>query len=364
MARRRRGSTPSNLSFLDIMSCGFGAVVLVFLVTKHSMSVNSEEVNEVLLAEVDRIEVEVEEGELDLVQMREALAEAEQRIDEVEAQSAERSEEVEQRRIDLNRLRELTLARQESIEELRSDIDSLEARTDDAEEMNLGDDRLSSALLSVSGEGQRQYLTGLRITGDRILVLFDRSASMLDETIVNIIRRRNMDAARQRAAPKWSQAQDTLRWLAARLPRTSRFQIYTFAETWTPALEGTEDRWLDAIGGRLDEAVQAASTQLPGGGTNLRSVFEAAGRLDPPPDNIILLTDGLPTRDADEPRRGTVSGRERVRLFDEAVGTLPVEVPVNVILLHLEGDPMAASRYWALAVATRGSFLAPSGDWP
>jgi hypothetical protein len=30
----------------------------------------------------------------------------------------------------------------------------------------------------------------------------------------------------------------------------------------------------------------------------------------------------------------------------------------------MEGDPMAASAFWKLAIATRGAFLAPSKDWP
>ena len=364
MARRRRGGTPSNLSFLDIMSCGFGAVVLVFLITKHSMSVHADEVNEVLLAEVDRIEIDVTDGELDLVQLKEALDEAERRIAETEAAAAARAEEIENRRIELMRLKQLTIAREENLNQLRSDVEALEQETEDAEAMNLGDDRLASAVLSVEGEGRRQYLTGLKIDGDRVLILFDRSASMLDETIVNIIRRRNMDPERQRAAPKWQQATGTLRWLAANLPRTSRFQLYTFSESWAPAIEGTEGRWLDVTGGQLNQAVNQAADLLPSGGTSFRTVFSAIGDLGPPPDNIILVTDGLPTRDEKEPTRATVTGNERLRLFFDAVDLLPPNVPVNVVLLHLEGDPMAASSFWRLAAATEGSFLAPSRDWP
>jgi hypothetical protein len=42
------------------------------------------------------------------------------------------------------------------------------------------------------GNGDRQYLTGLKVGGDRILFLVDASASMMDETVVNVIRLRNM----------------------------------------------------------------------------------------------------------------------------------------------------------------------------
>ena len=48
----------------------------------------------------------------------------------------------------------------------------------------------------------------------------------------------------------------------------------------------------------------------------------------------------------------------------QASAELPANVPVNVILLPMEGDPEAAIRFWDLAMRTRGSFLAPARDWP
>jgi hypothetical protein len=59
-----------------------------------------------------------------------------------------------------------------------------------------------------------------------------------------------------------------------------------------------------------------------------------------------------------------VSGRDRLRLFDRATRALPRGVPVNIFLYPMEGDPMAAPVFWKLAIATRGSFLTPSKDWP
>ena len=59
-----------------------------------------------------------------------------------------------------------------------------------------------------------------------------------------------------------------------------------------------------------------------------------------------------------------MSGRDRLRLFDAALDALPRGVPVNTVLFPMEGDPMAAAAFWKLAMATRGSFLTPSSDWP
>lgn len=362
MARRRRGSATFNLAFLDIMSCGFGAVVLVFLITKHSMEVHADEVNANLIAEVNRIEEDVRDGQLDMVRLREALDTAEARLDEAQARTTELRQATTDRKTRLQQLREQTAQRESEVQELAAAVEELEEER--ADRGSFGEDTRGSAAVAVTGEGNRQYLTGLVVGGERVLILVDTSSSMLDETIVNILRRRNMSPDRQREAQKWRRTLGTVAWLTAQLPLTSRFQVYTFSAGWQPALEGTAGQWLDVDGNRLGEALAAVRGRLPSGGTDLRSVFAAAGELSPLPDNIYLITDGLPTRDEREPRRGTVSGREREQLFAEARQALPPGIPVNVILLPLEGDPMAASNYWKLATYTGGSFMSPSEDWP
>ena len=40
---QKRAVNPLNLSFLDIMSCGLGAVILVFLILKHGASISPQE---------------------------------------------------------------------------------------------------------------------------------------------------------------------------------------------------------------------------------------------------------------------------------------------------------------------------------
>ena len=83
MARRKRQTSTFNLSFLDIMSCGFGAVVLVFLIIDHSMEVETRTLNAEVLSEIDLLEDDIREGEeidaqafKDLVREAAALNEA------------------------------------------------------------------------------------------------------------------------------------------------------------------------------------------------------------------------------------------------------------------------------------------------
>jgi hypothetical protein len=39
-------------------------------------------------------------------------------------------------------------------------------------------------------------------------------------------------------------------------------------------------------------------------------------------------------------------------------------VPIDVILLPMQGDLPAAHRFWTMARETGGSYLVPGPDWP
>jgi hypothetical protein len=154
-------------------------------------------------------------------------------------------------------------------------------------------------------------------------------------------------------------------WLTAQLPVGSKYQVITFNTEAKTALPGTEGKWLEVANqAQLADVSSALRKITPGGGTSLENAIVALRALSPPPDNIFLLTDGLPTQGT-APTRGTkVSGPERQRLYAQAVRQLPGKVPVNIILAPMEGDPMAAAEFWQLAMATRGSLIMPSRDWP
>ena len=188
---------------------------------------------------------------------------------------------------------------------------------------------------------------------------------MLDRTIVNVIRRRNMSDEDKVASRKWQRALGSVEWLVAKLPRDARFQIYTFNQLATPVLEGTDGTWLSTSDAtQVAAAVAALDTIVPGRGTSLHRAFRVAAEMSPPPDNIFLITDGLPTMGDSLPISNKVSGQRRRRLFTSAVKILPRGVPVNIILLPMEGDPAAASSFWRLAQSSEGSFVAPAEDWP
>ena len=188
---------------------------------------------------------------------------------------------------------------------------------------------------------------------------------MLDETIVGVIRHRNLTDEQKLKAPKWRRVVATIDWLTTQLPPTSRFQVHAFNESAWPLIEGTQGTWLEAGEvAHLNRAVQQMQALVPARGTSLLKAFESIKTLQPPPDNIFLLTDGLPTMGSGKPWFKRVSGNKRLDLYKKAVAALPVRAPVNVILYPMEGDPQAADAFWRLARQSRGSFFCPSEDWP
>jgi predicted metal-dependent peptidase len=353
---KRKFSTFS-LSFLDIMSCGLGAVALLFLILKHDIE-NQPAPAEPMQAEINLLQEEITEGEKDLVVARNTVDKADDQLAEAQGRARRIQERIDELRAAIEA--ENPIATGDAIEQLQAEIAALEQRT-----RELGEDPGDSYVRAILGEGDRQYLTGLKTGGRNILILVDASGSMLDRTIVNVIRRRNMSDAEQRGSRKWQRALDTVDWIVSRMPRTSQYQIYLFNTDFESALPGTEGEWLEVSDrSELGDAVASMRDRIPAGGTNLRTIFEAAAIMSPQPDNMFLVTDGLPTQGQAEPKKGTVTAAQRMGFFREAIERLPRGVPVNTILQPMEGDPIAASAFWRLAVITNGAFMSPAPDWP
>jgi len=362
MARRRETNIFS-LSFLDVMSCGFGAVVLIFLIINHATQVETKVINQDLLSEIRLLDYQVQNGERDLFELREELEELLRRVSDSDEQLIDTETSIEEYEENLARLSENSLASIESLEELKSDVETREEELERLRALEAAND--GSRIRNITGEGDRQYLTGMKVGGKNILIALDVSASMLDDNIVNVLRRRNMDEARKRMAPKWQRAVRTVEWITAQMPLDASFQIYGFNDEVISLLEAGTGSWVELGEGReLDQGLKALREMAPENGTSLIKLVDSINQLSPPPDNVYLIIDSLPTQGNRAPRRATVSGRERLEHFRDAVNRMPAQVPVNVIMFPMEGDPLAAAAYWNLARTSGGSFLSPSHDWP
>jgi von Willebrand factor type A domain len=360
MARRR--TTTFSMSFLDVISCGFGAVVLFYTIVSAQAGLYRIKQNADLSAESHKLEQEVLDGYKHLAELRNALDSTENRKVRAAGLSRETLEKIQRTKEELAKFEYDTLARRESLERLKADLKSLEESTR----------RLKEAAPAVVGNSKvpivdEEQLVTLRIDGRHVLVLVDASASMLDETLVNIIRMRNMPPERRIASAKWQQAVNTVDWVASRLPGSTKFQIYAFDTAPRPVVAGSAGRWLDARdSGQIEKALQALRQTAPTGGSSLQNAFAVIKTLDPAPDNVILVTDGLPTQGEKPPLlRTLVTMEQREDLMQDAVKSLPPSPPpFSIVLLPMEGDPSAPIYFWRLARATGGGFLSPAKDWP
>jgi len=360
MARRK--AQTFSMSFLDVISCGFGAVVLFYTIISAQAGLYRIKESAELTAEAKKLEQQVLDGYKHLAELQNALEATEDRTVRAAGLSREMLEKLRLTEQELARYEHDTLARRESLERLKADLKSLEESTR----------RLKEAAPPASGEGKarvldEQQLVTLRIDGRRVLVLVDASASMLDETVVNIIRLRNMPPERRIASNKWQQAVNTVGWVASRLPADTQFQVYAFDTAPRPVVEGSAGRWLSARdAGQIAQALGALRRTAPAGGTSLQNAFAVIRTLNPAPDNVILITDGLPTQGERPPLvRTLVTMEQREDLMQDAVRSLPPSPPpVSIVLLPMEGDPSAPIFFWRLARSTGGGFLSPAKDWP
>jgi hypothetical protein len=339
-------------------------VILLFMIFNARVDVNREEVLEDLSSEVDRMELKVLTGRRNMAQIKEDLTRLLEEWGALQAVRNELSTEIRSTQQQFSELNEDSAARQAALERLRAELAALEDETQRLNAESITPQEAGDRIRSFAGEGNRQYLTGLRMGGQRVVILVDASASMLDRTLVNILRRRNMSVEQQRQAPKWRQVVNTVDWLTTQIAPGTQFQVIAFNSRAWSLVEGTDGHWLTVTdGSELEAAVQSLRSMAPEGPTSLQVAFAAARQLQPRPDNIYLLVDGLPTMGEIVPSRPGVSGKDRLDHFNRAARDLP-GAPINVILFAMEGDPRAAPAFWWLALRTGGSLLAPAEDWP
>ena len=187
---RKRRNIAFSLSFLDIMACGFGAVTLLFLILRHN-AVEIITPDSQLAAEVDLLQMDIRQAEEEKTQLLNSLEKIQ--LELVEAQGL--SERVIS---DLQEQENSIQSDPNDLDKLRQQVEQLEEETAQMEEVEFGD-----KVREFIGDGNRQYLTGLKLGGERVLILVDGSASMLADTVVNAVRRRNMPEEQKKQSQKW-----------------------------------------------------------------------------------------------------------------------------------------------------------------
>jgi len=360
MMPKKRQLNSFNLAFLDIMFCGFGAVVLLVLIINARIVSDNKIKSEQLLVYISQLKADIDKSQQAQNSLSEQLSSNRRQQEKLKnTLTALAQQLVSLKNNKINNISQSGLLKQQ-IAELQQKIKQINKYNQQSQNTIKEEDK--NKIRSYEGAGHRQYLTGLKLGGQRVMILLDSSASMLDETIVNIIVQRNLPDRRKQAAEKWQQAVNTVKWLVANLPENSRFMLTTFNKD-SQLL--AQNQWLNVSDRQIvDRLFKQLMTIVPAHGTNLYQAFSIIKNLPEKPDNIILITDGLPTLNNHQSLKTKVSAEERIHLFNQAIKLLPKNIPVNTLLLPLEGDPMAAYLFWKLAIDTNGSFMTPGRDWP
>jgi len=353
----QRRAVGFNLAFLDIMACGLGAIILLFMLVKDQAKAPS---------------AELEMLQADLSAMRDEARELE---DAARALTAR----IKTLRRDLQG--ELAGAAESNaaagdaageIIKLAKEIARLE-REKARQQQRLGDAQTAPA----GDSGAEKHLLGLRVEGKFILILLDSSASMAEERLVDIITIKARNIAAKRAAPKWRRALAAAQWIIKRVPENSRYMIVEYNDQANFVIE----KWLrGGDAGARKIAHQALEKLHPHGGTNLHAALKFITTRSIPLDpayvtDVYVITDGLPTKGKYSltqkitcgRSKSTVSGECRNALFYTAVTFFSKKagnVRINTVLLPVEGDPNAAYAYWIWAASTTGVMVGPENAWP
>ena len=235
--RRRRGSEDSNVSFLDIICCGFGAIVLLMVIVRPSQPIVLEE---------------------SLIQDKGVVRALQERLFEIRGQ-------VNYLETELNAKQEQLGKETERVAILRGELDSLKARQSSVDEEGIEDPTsvadLQIALQTLSREMRRllkgaqvddQFIAGVPVDAEYIIFIVDTSGSM-----------------RQFA---WNSMQRQVRDVLRVHPKVKGLQFMTSDGRYMFA--GTRNRWMTDSPARRREILERLPTWLdqssssPVGGIN------------------------------------------------------------------------------------------------
>jgi hypothetical protein len=352
ISAKRRETEVFSLAFLDCICCGFGAVILVFILTLGQKTSVDKADMEDAQNRLQKMQRDVTSSQADLDRLAQVLAAAQLELEDANAKNT-----LDQLRL-TNRERELLLMLQQT----GALKDALHTLLGEKNALPTDD----HAPVPIPNVDRRQYLTGVKLQGEFVVFLVRASGSMLDETIELASARLGDSEVKKREAPKWQRTIQSLQWMLASLDPEQHFQIFFFNEETVPILPNRGDEWFSTKDKKaISEVMKRLNEVVPQGGANLERAFTTVRFLPRLPDSIVLLTDGLPTRSDSLPMEGDVDETTRIRFFEIATKQLPPRIPVSTILFpFLSGDPGAPGLYWELANATRGALVSPSKSWP
>jgi hypothetical protein len=354
---KRRAFDGFNLAFLDVMACGLGAIILILMLVKFNAA------RDIPSDEMERLQQELAALKNSSVSVAAEIAQTDNNL-------AQETLFVQQSQQRIQQLARQQQAEQLAINDKKAVLAEIEKSIAAAAPKQVEDN------ITLQGRGEETYLLGLKVEGQYIGILMDASASMTDETLINIIRRKIASDTEKKAAPKWQRTKRVAKWLLARVPQASKVTMVSFNETATQMGPQSIVSAKSSLG--MKQLSASIEQLIPQHGTNLQIALETIKKLSPNMTHLYVVTDGLPTLGKNSKslealasctslfgKSKTITGECRLRLFAYSVQQANLTgVQVNIILLPLEGDPHGPQAYWDWASSTGGLLISPADSWP
>ncbi len=337
------------------MACGLGAIILVFMIVKHN---------------VDQPTSEDDLLRSDLAELQQQQATLNQSISELDADALNVMKKISSNQATVSALKQEMAKKSDLLRRKNMELSAVKNTIKNAPRAKKDD------VVKNDQGGEENYIMGIRVEGRKIVFLVDSSASMTDEKLIKIIRRKNSSDSEKKRGPKWQRTKRIMRWLLARTPKSSQVSVVAYNKT-ARVLGGSG--WRSGRDANSIAKLYSAMDKLvPSGATNLQSGLQKAAALKP--TDMYVITDGLPTDGQSRyaslnpfaacssllGKSSNISGGCRVKLFRQSIRESSPKsgVTVNVILLPIEGDPQAAPEYWAWSASTGGLLISPALSWP
>lgn len=347
-----------NLAFLDIMACGLGAVVLILVLLKNQEGASAE-VQQEPVVDVAALEQQISKLTNEVQKLQ----------DQLDSQNSKSSDEQDKTKALVSQLQIVKAQVQVKAEELKRLQQTLVAAN---KGLNSKLAELQNSNIEVKQQKAQEFLIGLEVKGERIVILVDSSASMLAETLIDITLLKSRKPVDRQKAAKWVRTKRATKWLLANVPQNSEFRLFQFSDQVKEVTNG----WSKANTPQALVNAQKLIEKIdPVGGTNVESALSTVLKLNP--SSIYVITDGLPTigkrAQSLVPSGGCggltgksrVSGECRESLFADVESlSSSFRGSISVILLPLEGDPAAAPLYTRWTLAHNGTLLSPAKGWP
>ena len=333
---KRREAQSSALSFIDCICCGFGAVLLLFILTAKAQITDSQEKATQSVEAAETLEAAIRET----MAKQEALKNA---IEALDPQPDTKATSVAALAVEEARLAK-------AVEDQAKALTALETEAEATEQ--------AAALDRPSADNT--YLSGLRLRAPRAVILLESSGSMLAndaKTAVQIIQQGTGAKSK-----KWLRSKAAVRAVLAAIPKGTQVAIFAMAEE-TKALSGSpQNPYIDPYDNKALLSFLDRLDRLEArGGADLSKGLQTVAQLRQRASSLLLIGDGLPTAPA--PRSGSLTEADRVQLFNRVMASHP-QYPFNAILFPFSGDPSAAGLFWQLSGRTKGITLIPDNDWP